>query len=66
MHHTIGETAGKIWKVLEKKGEMTTAQLAKETGESEFITAAALGWLAREDKISFSTKGRTRSVQIKS
>ena len=60
MKDKIGETAGKIWKVMQKKGEVNVAQLPKLLNEKSAIVYQGLGWLAREDKIDYQTKsGKT-------
>ena len=56
MREKIGEMAGRIWKILEKKGQveiLKLPQILKEKGE---IVHQALGWLAREGKIIFHKK----------
>ena len=57
MKDKIGETAGKIWKVMAKKGEVNVAQLPKLLNEKSAIVYQGLGWLAREDKIDYQIKG---------
>ena len=46
-----GANAGKIWKVLEKHGNLTENKLIKNTRLCEEDFYAAIGWLARENKI---------------
>lgn len=48
----IGYNAGLIWKALEK-GELSTKALKKATKLNEKELNFALGWLAREAKVSF-------------
>jgi len=57
MKEKIGETAGKIWKIMQKKGEVNVAQLPKLLNEKSAITYQGLGWLARENKIEYQIKG---------
>jgi len=52
MKEKIGEIAGRIWKALGEKEELTVPQLTKILKEEPEITYMALGWLAREDKIN--------------
>lgn len=52
----IGENAGKIWHLLgsrNKKWEYE--ELKKASGLPDRDLAAAIGWLAREDKVQFYT-----------
>ncbi len=61
----IGETAGRVWRLLESDGAQTLAQIKKklnaEAGNMDF----ALGWLAREDKIEFVPEKKTYRVKLK-
>ena len=57
MKDKIGETAGRIWKVMQKKGEVNVAQLPKMLNEKSAIVYQGLGWLAREEKIEYQVKG---------
>lgn len=49
----IGENAGVIWTALQG-GALTTKALKKATKLKEADLNMALGWLAREGKISFT------------
>ncbi len=49
----IGENAGLIWNALQG-GALTTKALKKATKLKEAELNLALGWLAREGKISFT------------
>jgi hypothetical protein len=61
----IGETAGIIWQILTKsKGPMTMAKLVTAVGEPRDMVMLALGWLAREDKISIVNKGRNCEISL--
>ncbi len=63
---TIGMAAGKVWAFLTENGESSRAQLKKGIeGIDEFTLAAAVGWLAREDKISFVKAGRSFNIDLK-
>ena len=48
---TIGLNAGKIWDRLKDHTTLTKHQLCVKTGLSDDAFHAAVGWLAREDKI---------------
>ena len=61
----IGIDAGKIWNELELNGEMTTGALKKSLGMAPFNLNIAIGWLAREDKVSLSRNGNTIKLQLK-
>lgn len=50
---TIGLNAGQVWKVLEK-GETNVKGLKKATKLTDKDLFLALGWLARESKVTFN------------
>lgn len=52
----IGTNAGVIWETLHRHGESDITILTKETGLHKNEIYEAIGWLAREDKLNFSTK----------
>jgi len=47
----FGFNAGRVWKALEMHGPLTEVQLMEETSLRENEVFAAVGWLARENKI---------------
>jgi hypothetical protein len=47
----IGNTAGRIWRYLDKKGESTLTDIKKDLLLKGSEARLALGWLARENKI---------------
>lgn len=49
---TIGMSAGLVWNALDQAEAMSTKQLKKVTKLKDKELYAALGWLAREDKIN--------------
>jgi hypothetical protein len=49
----IGNTAGRIWQYLDKKGESTLSDIKKDLMLKGSEARMALGWLARENKIFF-------------
>lgn len=64
--HDIGLVAGEIWGFLAEKEPQTLAAIKKAVTAPADVIAAAIGWLAREDKLEFSTSGRTLKVGLKS
>ncbi|MBN1153557.1 winged helix-turn-helix domain-containing protein [candidate division KSB1 bacterium] len=65
MLREIGELSGIVWRLLKANGEMTTAAIKKETNQSDFMVGAAVGWLAREDKLNFKKSARIIKVSLK-
>ena len=66
MKSKIGETAGRIWKLLEEKDKVAVSQLPKALKEPDVITYQALGWLAREGKIEYHGVNNRISVSLTS
>ena len=52
LQEKAGETAGKIWTVLNEKGAMTLKQIKKAAKINEKDFYLGLGWLLREDKLT--------------
>ncbi len=50
----IGTNAGIVWRLLSVKNKLTVKEMMLETGLSLLELAAAIGWLARENKINFT------------
>jgi len=61
----VGETAGKIWNVLNDEGPQTIAQLKKKLNGSGELLSYALGWLAREDKVDITQEKKMVKVALK-
>ena len=58
MIQSIGYTAGKVWKLLNEKGEANLNQLKKGVKADPNLVLQAIGWLAREDKLLIKKKDR--------
>ena len=52
----IGSNAGKVWRILNEKGELSMFTLCHELGLTFEDVAIAIGWLARENKIQLRKK----------
>ena len=64
MKTEIGEVAGEIWKVLGEKGKATIIQLPRIISAKTHIVYQALGWLAREDKITYTSTNKTTTISL--
>ena len=64
MINTIGEVAGQIYQILEKNGESTVTKLKTATKANDFILSAAIGWLARENKVQVTQSGKSVKVSL--
>jgi hypothetical protein len=47
----FGDDAGKVWRMLHEQGPLSETDLMDKTHLSELHLCAAVGWLARENKI---------------
>jgi len=52
-NETIGRNAGLVWEALNSAESLGTKQIKKVTKLKDKDLYAALGWLAREDKVAF-------------
>ncbi len=51
MIEEFGQNAGKVWQALNEKGPLSEIKLINNTFLNEHQLSAAVGWLARENKI---------------
>ena len=56
MKEKIGNDAGRVWNVLNEQGTKTVKELKKLTKLTEKEIYAAMGWLAREEKLHVEEK----------
>ncbi|MDP3921078.1 MAG: winged helix-turn-helix domain-containing protein [Candidatus Omnitrophota bacterium] len=64
--YAIGDVAGKIYRALENQGAKPSSTVQKEVGVSDAsLFNQALGWLAREEKISLARSGRSVKVSLR-
>jgi Protein of unknown function (DUF2582). len=54
MKEKIGSDAGLIWKALDEMGTTNAKELKKAVKLTDKDLYAAIGWLAREEKVAFS------------
>lgn len=64
MVENIGIDAGKVWTRLEEKGRMNVRDLRNDIKLTERDTFAAIGWLAKEGKITLEKDGRDFFVEL--
>ena len=65
MQAEIGHAAGTIRRYLNGDGEIALSKLKQGTKLSDQLLFAGIGWLAREEKLNFTTKGRSVSVCLR-
>lgn len=64
MNENIGINAGKIWQYLEANGETKVVRVKRDLKLSSSELYLALGWLAREENVTFSKKGFFMFVKL--
>jgi len=62
---SIGKTAGEIWKYVNDNGPSTAIKIKSALGISNSQLYLALGWLAREDKITIEDHEQSHKVYLK-
>jgi hypothetical protein len=65
MDFQVGEAAGRVWHFLEQHPQSTFEQTYKFLSVEPTLFYMAVGWLAREDKLSFEGEGRKRKLSLK-
>jgi hypothetical protein len=65
MINEIGTTAGMIWQILDKDREASYTELKKKVNAKGPLFDWAIGWLAREDRISISQVKQTLRIGLK-
>ena len=65
LQEKAGETAGKIWTVLNEKGAMTLKQIKKAAKINEKDFYLGLGWLLREDKLTIDEESSQATFELK-
>ena len=61
----IGETAGAVWHMLSDGGPTTLASLIEAAGVPESLFFMAVGWLARENKITIEPCHGDYEIRLK-
>jgi hypothetical protein len=61
----IGHVAGQVWGTLSRKGPATIAAIKKDVAAPGDLVLAAIGWLARENKLTFTTAGRVVKISLR-
>ena len=61
----IGQVAGEVWLLLTAENDRSLASIKKSIDAPDVLILAAIGWLAREDKLHFNTSGRFTIVSLR-
>ncbi len=65
VEESFGAYAGKVWAALKESGSMNVLELSRKAKLKTTDVIGALGWLAREGKISIEIKNRTPYYALK-
>jgi hypothetical protein len=65
INEQVGETAGRIWNLLNDQGPHTLPELKNKLHGSGELLSFALGWLAREGKVDITQEKKTVKVALK-
>jgi hypothetical protein len=61
----IGQVAGDVWQLLDQEGGQSLPAIKKAIDAPDDVVLAAIGWLAREDKLFFSKSGRSLTISLR-
>ena len=64
MSDIVGNSAGEIWKYLDKNGPTTVAKLTKETKIDDKNIQRGIGWLAQEGKVFIEIINRAETISL--
>ena len=65
MFHTIGEVAGEIWRILQDEKNLSVSALIRRVKQPQSVAYMGIGWLAREDKLTFTETKQGISISLK-
>ena len=65
MQAEIDRAAGVIWRNLDEHGEMTLSKLKQGTSRADQPLLIGIGWLAREEKLSFTKAGKIVRLSLR-
>jgi len=60
----VGQTAGTVWQLLDKRGSLTISQIVKEIRMPRDQIMQSIGWLAREGKLTVREEGRKKVASL--
>ncbi len=60
----IGDTAGAVWHLLDSRGPLSMTELVKQVDAPRDVVMQAIGWLAREDKLTIDEERRKKIVSL--
>lgn len=60
----VGVMAGEIWRYLDTHGAVTLSKLARDLDAPRDLVMQGVGWLAREDKLTYLAGERFKKVAL--
>jgi hypothetical protein len=61
----IGDVAGDVWQLLTERNGQSLAAIKKSIDAPADVVLAAVGWLAREEKLEFEESRRSVMVSLR-
>ena len=61
---SIGVAAGLVWHYLNENGSVTLSKLAREIDAPRDMVMQGVGWLAREEKVTFQEGPRSKLISL--
>jgi len=61
----IGEVAGMVWHTLKSEKKISTAKLSRTVDAPRDLVMQAIGWLAREEKVSIEETSRGKIISLR-
>jgi len=62
---TVGATAGQVWSYLKSNGASSLSAIERGVAAPRTVVYMALGWLAREGKVTFTQENRAVIVSLR-
>jgi predicted transcriptional regulator len=63
-NETVGSAAGKVWSFLSENGQASVTKIAEGAALDKNDVQRAIGWLAREGKLSVERKGKNEFFSL--
>jgi Winged helix-turn-helix domain (DUF2582) len=60
----LGQVAGDVWRLLNNENGQNLTAIKKGIDAPNDLIVAAIGWLARENKLNFSNSGRSVMISL--
>ena len=61
----IGEVAGEVWQLLTDTGNRSLTSIKQSIDAPDVLVTAAVGWLARENKLQIDNDGRYTKISLR-